>query len=105
MSEPSSGPAPYQVAYSGWVKDELRALGARATARGLGSQFLAALKEIDQRLKVYPQFGEPLRDLELEPAQLWIGVIAPLVVQYVLDEERRLVMVSVPILPLPRSGL
>ena len=64
---------------------------------------LSALKELDRRLHVYPQFGQPLRDLQLKPAQLWIGVISPLVVRYVLDEERRLVMVVFTYLMLPRS--
>jgi hypothetical protein len=32
-------------------------------------------------------------------------VVPPLVVQYVLDEEKRLVMVVLPFRPLTRSGL
>src|SRR2546422_6065580 len=104
MSEPTS-PLPYRVAYSGRVRHKLQTLVARAKARGLGQQLLAAVKEIDHHLRIYPQFGQPLRDLKLEPAQLWIGVVPPLVVHYVLDEERRVVMVPVPIVPLPRSGL
>ena len=36
---------------------------------------------------------------------IWLGVVAPLVVHYVLDEERRLMAVLRPPLPLPRSGL
>ncbi len=105
MSETPTGPDPYRVVYSEHVRNELRDLAARAKSRGLGRQVLAALKEIDRRLHIYPQFGEPLLDLKLEPAQVWIGVIPPLVVQYVLDDERRLVMVVVPIRPLPNSGL
>jgi hypothetical protein len=87
------------------VRNELKALLARARAHGLGPQVLAAVKEIDRRLQIYPQFGQPLRSLALEPAQLWIGVVEPLTVQYVLDEERHLVMVVVPLRPLPTSGL
>jgi hypothetical protein len=71
----------------------------------LSAPVLQAVRQIDERLRIYPQFGQPLRDLVLEPLQLWIGVVPPLVVQYILDEERRVVMVVVPILPLPRSGL
>jgi hypothetical protein len=87
------------------VRDELKALVARARGLGLGPQVRAAVREIDRRLHVYPQFGQPLRDLTVEPARLWIGVVPPLVVQYVLDEERRLVMVVLPLTPLPESGL
>lgn len=110
MTEPPSSPAmpapvPYRVSYSGRVRDELKDLIARAKARGLAKQVLAAVKGIDERLRIYPQFGQPLRDLKLEPAQVWIGVVEPLVVHYVLDEARRVVMVAVPFLPLPGSGL
>jgi hypothetical protein len=103
MSDPL--PDPYHVAYSERVRNGVRALIRIAKARGLGEEVLAALKEIDRRLQVYPQFGEPLCNLKLEPAQLWIGTVPPLVVRYVLDEEKRLVMIPVPIRPLPGSGL
>jgi hypothetical protein len=105
MSEPSGAPAPYRVVYSELVRSELRNLIARAKGRGRAPQVLAAVKEIDDRLRVYPQFGQPLRDLQLKPAQLWMGCVSPLVVHYTLDEDRRLVMVVAPILPLPNSGL
>jgi hypothetical protein len=105
MSETPTDPSPYRVVYSERVRNELRTLAAKAASRGLNAQFLGALKELDRRLRVYPQFGEPLRDLKLEPAQLWIACVPPLVVQYVVDEERRLVMIGAPILPLPSSGL
>jgi hypothetical protein len=104
-SETPSGPQPCRVTYSGLVRDELRALILRAAARGRGSEFLAAARLIEERLRIYPQFGEPLRDLVLEPLRLWIGVVPPLVVQYTLDEENRVVMVSVPIRPLSDSEL
>jgi hypothetical protein len=105
MSEPSGTPAPYRVAYSGLVRNELRDLIVRARGRGLAQQVLDAAKQIDDRLRVYPQFGQPLRDLKLRPAQLWMACVPPLVVQYSVDDERRVVMVVVPIRPLPNSGL
>jgi hypothetical protein len=104
VSEPSSGPVPYRVIYSEWVRKELKALAARAKARGLSGQFQDALRELDRRLHTYPQFGQPLRDLKLKPAQLWIGVVEPLVVQYWLNDEMRLVIVGAPIQTLPHSG-
>jgi hypothetical protein len=54
---------------------------------------------------VYPQFGEPLADLTQEPGQVWIGTVAPLVVRYAIYDELRLVIVAVPVMPLPGSGL
>jgi hypothetical protein len=105
VSEPSSSPPLYHVSYSEVVRQEIRRLARQAREHGVGPQFVAALKEIDRRLHLYPQFGQPLRDLELEPAQTWIGVVPPLVVRYVLDEERRLVMVAaLPFLLLPKTG-
>jgi hypothetical protein len=62
---------------------------------------LQALKAIDHRLSVYPQFGEPLRDLKMRGETLWIGTIEPLVVQYIIDEPNRLVFVVVPLKILP----
>lgn len=102
MSDP---PPPYRVSYSGRVRDELERLITHARMRGLAPQVLAALKEIDYRLRVYPQFGEPIRDLARRPLCLWLGCVPPLTVHYVLDEERREVSVVVPFTPLPRSGL
>ncbi len=104
MSEPS-GPTRYRVSYSEHVRIELRRLIERADARGLKQQFLDSAKKLDDRLSLYPQFGEPIRDLPTLPGKLWIGVIPPLVVRYVIDEQRRLVMIGVPIQPLPAAGL
>ena len=105
MSEKQGEPLLYRVSYSGRVRDSLLELGALARSRGLGARFVAALQEIDRLLQLYPQFGEPLRDLVAEPMTFWIGVVSPLVVRYCVDESRRLVMVGVPILPLPGAGL
>jgi hypothetical protein len=93
------------VAYSGRVRGDLRLLLERARDIGLGPQVAAAIGEMDTRLRIYPQVGQPLRDLQLKPAQIWIAVFPPLVVQYVLNEALRTVMVVVPIQPLPHLGL
>jgi hypothetical protein len=105
MTEPSGKPEPYRVIYSEQVRIELQKLVVWAKARGLGPLLLKALQDLDKRLHIYPQFGQPLQELILKPAQRWIGVVPPLVVHYVLNEERRLVFVAVPLKPLPRSGL
>jgi hypothetical protein len=105
VDEPPGELVPYEVAYSGLVRQRLNALLNRAAERGLGEVALAAVKEIHRRLRIYPQFGQPLLDLVKRPAQLWIGVVPPLVVYHGLDEESRTVLVASPIRPLPRSGL
>ena len=105
MSEPANAPAPYQVAYSGLARGAIPPLVTRARAAGGGAEVLAALKELDRRLRIYPQFGEPLVDLTHESGQIWMGTVPPLVVRYSLYEERRLVIVVVPIAPMPASGI
>jgi hypothetical protein len=77
MSEPSTSPLPYRVSYSEHVRNQLLDLISRARDAGLGQQALAAVKEIDKRLRIYPQFGQPLRDLKLKPSQLWIATVPP----------------------------
>jgi hypothetical protein len=77
----------------------LLALADVARERGDGAAFVAALKEFDPRLPLYPQFGEPLADLTQEGGQIWIGTVIPLTIRYVLFEQRRLVMiVALPVL-------
>jgi hypothetical protein len=93
------------VSYSARVRSELKDLLTRAAASPLGRQALEAAKIIDYRLRVYPQFGDPLRDLVTEGETLWIATVPPLVVEYVIDEPRRAVFVVVPFRPLPNSGL
>ena len=105
MSAPPDSPKPYRVAYSERVREELRNLLARAADAGLLDEVVAAARQMDRALRIYPQIGQPLRDLQLGPARLWIAVFAPLVVRYFLDEERRMVIVVVPIQPLPHLGL
>jgi hypothetical protein len=105
VSETSNGSIRYQVVYSEFVRNELKKLIARAEERGLGSQVRAAVRDIDRYLHEYPQFGQPLRDLALESSQQWVGVVSPLVVHYAIYEDRRLVTVTIPIAPLPHSGL
>jgi hypothetical protein len=93
------------VSYSGQVRTELKELMTRAVSAGLGQAILDAVKTIDYRLHVYPQFGDPLRDLVTQGETLWIATVPPLIVEYVIDEPRRTVFVVVPLRPLPNSGL
>jgi hypothetical protein len=83
----------------------MRQLAARAVASGHAPEVVAAIQEIDRRLHIFPQFGEPKVDLTYQPGQIWIGTVPPLVVRYAIYEERRLVMVTVPLMPLPGSGI
>jgi len=105
VNETSSGPNRYQVVYSEVVRNELKRLIARAAERGIDAGVRAAAREMDRRLRIFPQFGDLLADLSLAPGELRIGTVPPLVVKYALYDDRRLVIVSIPIATLPRSGL
>jgi hypothetical protein len=99
MSDPE-GITPYRLEYAGRVHDEFAALIARAKVHGRHRPLLTAAREIDRRLRLYPQFGQPLRDLVATAGQEWVGVVPPLVVRYVIFEDRRLVSVVFPLQPL-----
>jgi len=101
--ERSERPAPYAVEYSGLVMRRLRELSEAAAARGDGQAFTAALKEFDRLLRLYPQFGEPLSDLEVGGGQIRIGIIRPLSIRYGANEDMRLVFCGAPPILLPRA--
>jgi hypothetical protein len=99
----TSEPVPYRVVYSERVRRRLLALADVARERGDGDAFVTAVKEIHRRLRLYPQFGEPLFDLTQEAGQVWLGIVRPLSMRYGVLDNRRVVMVSeLPVL-LPRS--
>lgn len=103
MSGAASHPEPYQVVYSARVRQRLTALADVSRERGDGEAFLAALKEFDRRLRLYPQFGEPLTDLKREPGQVWIGIVRPLAMRSgVFDEWGEVIVAAIPVL-LPNS--
>ncbi len=106
MTEPARDPVRrYRLSFSEHVRIQLRKLAEIARERGLTAVLRDALTELSERLAVYPQFGDPLRDMPIESMQQWIATVPPLVVQYMIDEENHVVMVGVPLKPLPRSGL
>lgn len=103
MTTAAPPPTPYRVEYSERVRQRLLALADIARQRGDGEEFITALKEFDRRLRIYPQFGEPLVDLKKEPGQVWIGIVRPLAMRYGVFDERHLVIAAaIPVL-LPKS--
>jgi hypothetical protein len=103
VSTESETPQLYQVSLSGRVFDRVRELAAVARERGDGDVFLAALREFYSRLQVYPQFGDPLMDLQEEAGQIRIGIVPPLAMRYGVLEERRLVFVAALPVLLPKA--
>src|SRR5438045_2374523 len=88
-SPPDPAPRLYKVTFSGRVLDGIRELISRADARGRGSEIRSALVELNRRLELYPQVGEPRMDLTFPATQLWHCTVPPLVAVYVIDDIRR----------------
>jgi hypothetical protein len=96
-------PELYDVHLSTWVYERLLELADVARSRGDGEAFLTALREFYRRLRVYPQFGDPLVDLEGEAGQLRIGIVPPLAMRYGVLEGRRQVFVAARPVLLPKA--
>ena len=106
MSQASGGVPAYRVVYSELCRDQTRRLLAQAAAKGRFTEVSQAVRDIDTRLQWIPlDFGEPLQDFAHLGIKEHIGVVAPLVVKYGVDEARRIVYVSLPFDLLPNSGL
>jgi hypothetical protein len=104
MVEPPGGFVPYNLSYSDRVRDELATTFEQARILGQHVPLAAAAKALDSRLRIYPQFGEPLRDTVDNSGREYFGIIPPLVARYLVYEERRLVLVVYPIRVLRGSG-
>jgi hypothetical protein len=96
VSEAADAPIPYQVVYTGRVRAALRKMVIEAQSTDQRSVLVAAVRELDRLLHLYPQFGEPLMDLKHEGGQIWHGMVGPMMVRYAIYEDRRLVMVAIP---------
>ncbi|MBM4069853.1 MAG: hypothetical protein FJ271_13000 [Planctomycetes bacterium] len=105
MAEATNGRLRYRVVYSELVRRHTRQLVLRARELGVSGEVIAAIKKINDLLERYPKFGDPLQELVLESAQEWMVTVPPLVVKYIVNDARRLVMVVTPFAPLPDTGL
>jgi hypothetical protein len=87
-------------------REEIRQLLMRAKAKGRLAEIAQVIRDVETRLAWIPlDFGEPLRDLAHLGIVVLTGALPPLVVEYGVDEARRIVYVSVPFRLLPGSGL
>ena len=79
---------------------------ARARSAGRFEEIAQILRDINTRLEWIPlDFGEPLRDFGHLGIKEHIGVLAPLVVKYAVDEARHIVYVASPFSLLPKCTL
>jgi hypothetical protein len=89
-----SGDKPFKIDVSGAVRAQLRALLVKSREKGIESAMTDAFQRIERRLLNDPsEAGEPL--YTLGPPQIAMRVIAvsPLVVEYGVMEEQRVVLV------------
>jgi hypothetical protein len=97
---------PYRVAYSQLCLDGARQLLLRASAKVRFAEIAEVLGGINTRLEWIPlDFGEPLKNFVHLGIKEHIGVLAPVVVKYGVDETRRIVYVPLPFSLLPNSDL
>ena len=94
---PPDRPVLYELVYSGRARGSIMPLVERAAGFGLRREVATAFVTIDRLLRLYPQFGEPLRDLPAQPGTEWIGFVGPLTVRYVVFDELRQVWIVRPI--------
>ncbi len=106
MRPASGGIPPYRVVYSELCRNGIRDLLARAQARGRLHEIAQTFRYINTRLEWIPlDFGQPLKDFVHLGIKEHIGVLAPLVIKYGVDEARHIVYVALPFRLLPKSGL
>jgi hypothetical protein len=93
-SHGNGSPVTYTVTMSGQTRAILLALHQQAIGRGVGSEFIATVRRIVQRLTRDPlTFGEPLFRLPALQLAVRQGGIRDLVVVYAVHEQRPLVFI------------
>ena len=98
-------PRLYDLVVSGRVYEQLLELVDAAKVRRDGEACLAALAEFRRRLRLYPQFGDPLADLVVADGQVRLGAVAPLSMRYgVLESRREVLVTALPVLLSRRAG-
>jgi hypothetical protein len=101
VSTPTPEAQTYRVVFSVLAQTALRELVEKAKARGCGGDALRALRTLDERLRIYPQFGEPIRDYPALDLTEYRGHVWQITLTYAVDEQRRIVHVAAAPKPLP----
>jgi hypothetical protein len=94
MTEGNGQPIVYKVDYAAKIGERIKALHLQAANKGQGHKFIRALRAILTRLRENPrELGEPLYRLPLLKLVIYQAVIAPVVVDYGVHEEKPLVFI------------
>jgi hypothetical protein len=96
MSSPGNGRhVVYEVSISGQTGAYLKQLHAQAAEKGQGHRFVAALRQILERLKNAPrELGEPMFRLPAARVTMSKAIVPPLVVHFGVHDELPLVFVT-----------
>ena len=95
MSNSANGRRQYYLDFADFVADELRKLQRIATHRGQGKAFAAAFRRIFRALRKDPNaVGEVLYRLPVLKLQIRTVVVAPLVIDFAVSEERPIVYIK-----------
>jgi hypothetical protein len=90
----SNGAPTYELIISGQQAQRIYALHDDALEKGLGQQFVDALKVINQQLQTNPvAFGDPLYPLPALKLIVYIRAVFPIAIDYGVHQEKRLVFV------------
>jgi hypothetical protein len=95
----------YEVVYSEYQLNVIRALGKLAAERGLRTAYLTAVRSMHYHMETDPLvWGDPQNRLQYLQLTLYHGTHDPLQVFYAVDEQRRIVYVR-EVKPFPGRGL
>jgi len=91
MTSPN-GSHQYRLILSNRQVQRIYELHDQALQRGLGDAFIAALKRIDKHLRANPvAFGDPRYRLPALKMTVYCRAIHPVIVDYGVNEEKRMV--------------
>jgi hypothetical protein len=94
MTSQGNGSA-YEVKLSHYLKSVIKELYQQADLQGKGQQFLLSLRAIHDRLRRDARdFGEPLYRLPTLKLMVYQVIVLPVVVTYVVHEEKPLVFLK-----------
>jgi hypothetical protein len=95
MPSSSNGSGQYCLDFSEEVGAELTYLQRRATRRGQAKAFASSFRRIRRALRKDPnQVGEPLYRLPALRLQVRLVVVAPLVIEFAVSNEHRIVYIK-----------
>lgn len=84
----------YRISFSGLIAAEIKKLIKEAKAAGIGPAFVKALQQAMFRMEHDPwEFGEQIGRLHHGKAVIHVAMIKPLLIEFVIQEERPIVFI------------